>query len=110
MRKRKTKLNCWEFKKCGRQPQGSKVNELGLCPAACEERLDGEHGGVCGGRACWVLAGTFCEGKVQGSFADKFKSCEKCDFYNYVKNEEWPHFRMAVNLRAKLRDPHGVPA
>jgi len=27
------KLNCWEFKKCGRQPGGPKVAELGVCPA-----------------------------------------------------------------------------
>ncbi|MGE5174112.1 MAG: two-CW domain-containing protein, partial [Betaproteobacteria bacterium] len=28
------KLNCWEHKKCGRQPGGHKVAELGVCPSA----------------------------------------------------------------------------
>jgi hypothetical protein len=28
------KLNCWEVKKCGREPGGVKVKELGVCPAS----------------------------------------------------------------------------
>ena len=35
------KLNCWEFKKCGRQPGGEHVNDMGLCPATVEVRLEG---------------------------------------------------------------------
>lgn len=27
------KLNCWEFKKCGREPGGLKARERGACPA-----------------------------------------------------------------------------
>ncbi len=63
------KLNCWEFKKCGREPGGAKVEELGVCPAATDCRLDGVHGGHSSGRACWVIAGTYCRGQVQGEFA-----------------------------------------
>jgi PAS domain S-box-containing protein len=29
-------------------------------------------------RRCWQIAGTFCGGKVQGFFADKFGNCSKC--------------------------------
>ena len=35
------------------------------------------------------MAGTFCGDKVQGSFAQKMKSCVKCQFYkseHYIKN------------------------
>jgi hypothetical protein len=53
------KLNCWEFEKCGRQPGGIKVKELGVCPAATEKRAHGINGGINGGRACWAIAGTF---------------------------------------------------
>ncbi|MBU0634209.1 MAG: hypothetical protein KKA52_04010 [Candidatus Omnitrophica bacterium] len=80
--------NCWEFKKCGREPGGKNVSELGVCPAAIEIRADGIHHGKNGGRCCWSLVGTFCEGKVQGTFAQKFKDCINCDFYELVTQEE----------------------
>ena len=72
------KLNCWEFKKCGREPGGVHVRELGVCPAATEGRLDAVHGGRKAGRACWVVAGTLCKGETQGTFAVKFGACEAC--------------------------------
>jgi len=74
---RKTKLNCWEFKRCGRQLGGLHIHDPGRCPATLEERLDDTHGGVNAGRACWVVAGTFCRDEVQGTFAQKFESCQK---------------------------------
>jgi hypothetical protein len=76
------KKNCWEVTGCGRERGGKKENELGLCPAAADERLHGVHGGMNAGRACWVVAGTFCEGEVQGTFAQKLGDCMKCDFFN----------------------------
>ncbi len=80
--------NCWEFKKCGRQVGGAKVAELGVCPAAVELRVDGVNRGNNGGRSCWALAGTFCGGKVQGTFADKMNNCMNCEFYRKVATEE----------------------
>jgi hypothetical protein len=103
MGERKSKLNCWEFKRCGRQPQGHKVHELGLCPSPMEENLDGVHDGVNAGRACWVVAGTMCGGKVQGTFAEKFNNCSLCDFYKLVKGEEYPCFELSGALLGKLR-------
>ncbi|MGW8272931.1 MAG: two-CW domain-containing protein [Thermodesulfovibrionales bacterium] len=103
MSDRKSKLNCWEFKKCGRQPQGHRVHELGLCPAPMEERLDGVHDGVNAGRSCWIIAGTMCGGKVQGTFAEKFNNCEQCDFYAAVKTEEYPSFQLVGTLLGKMR-------
>ncbi|GBE00072.1 hypothetical protein BMS3Abin07_02118 [bacterium BMS3Abin07] len=52
MRERQSKLNCWEFKRCGRQPGGEHEIDLGVCPATVEGRLDGVHDGVTAGRAC----------------------------------------------------------
>ncbi len=37
------------------------------------------------GSICWTVAGTFCEGKVQGTFAQKYEDCVKCDFYQMVQ-------------------------
>lgn len=84
----KVKLNCWEFKNCGRQPGGSKTTELGVCPAAAEQKLNGAHGGKNAGRACWVVAGSLCGGKIQGTYAKKLLNCWRCDFMNRVKIEE----------------------
>jgi hypothetical protein len=81
-------LNCWDVKKCGRQPGGAKVAELGVCPAAVEQRLNGANSGKNGGRACWAIAGTLCGGKVQGSFAAKLANCTACEFFQTVQREE----------------------
>jgi hypothetical protein len=87
----KVKLNCWEHKKCGRQPGGHKVQELGVCPAAVNSELNGAHGGTNAGRACWVVAGSLCGGKIQGTYAKKLLNCWRCDFMNAVKREEDPN-------------------
>ncbi len=101
------KLNCWEFKKCGRQPEGPHVQDMGLCPASTEEALDGTHDGVNAGRACWVVAGTYCKGQVQGAFAQKFKNCEACDFYKLVRSEERFRFTLSAVLLARVRSKKG---
>ncbi len=98
-----TKQNCWEFKKCGREPGGAKVNKLRICPAATEKRTDGIHGGKNGGRTCWAIAGTLCEGKVQGSFAKKLSSCLYCDFYKLVAQEEGPKHQSDEDILKKLK-------
>jgi hypothetical protein len=97
------KKNCWEVKECGREPGGEKVRELGICPVTMALKLDGVHGGKAAGRACWVVAGTLCGGQVQGTFAMKFENCESCDFYEAVRQEEFPSFQYSSTLLAKLR-------
>ena len=82
------KLNCWEFTNCGREVGGKNAKRLGVCPAALETRADGIHGGMNAGRCCWAVAGTFCGGKTQGTFAKKFLSCSECPFYKLVTEEE----------------------
>jgi len=88
------KKNCWELKDCGRGPGGSKVAELGVCPAATDTSFDGLNHGKNGGRICWAVAGTLCGGKVQGSFTDKQLSCMSCDVYLKIKEEEGSGFVM----------------
>jgi hypothetical protein len=70
-------MNCWEFKKCGREAGGAKVKELGVCPAYPDN-----------GQMCAYATGTLCGGKVQGTFASKLATCLSCDFYkseNFIK-------------------------
>lgn len=81
-------MNCWDYKKCGRQAGGENALEFGVCPAFKEKRLDGVHGGDNAGRACWVVAGTYCGGEVQGTFAEKEHNCLACDFYRMVRKDE----------------------
>ncbi len=82
------KQNCWEFMKCGRESDGKNTEKLGACPAAVETKTAGIHGGKNAGRCCWVIAGTFCEGKVHGTFIEKFGACVECPFYKLVTREE----------------------
>ena len=98
------KKNCWEIKKCGRHEGGEHVHDLGICPATKEKRLHGVHDGENAGRACWVVAGTLCKGEVQGSFAQKYKNCERCDFYQSVRKEEGAKFMLSVMLLNKIKD------
>ena len=82
------KQNCWEFKKCGREPGGPKTNEFGPCPVASYSALNGMHGGKNAGRACWVVKGSLCGGRVQGDEQQKRASCWECDFLKLVRKEE----------------------
>jgi hypothetical protein len=87
-----SKKNCWEYKKCGREPEGANVHELGVCPTSTATRLDGIHGGKNGGRVCWAIAGSMCDGEVQGTYEQKYGECIICDFYHSVKREETDNF------------------
>jgi len=88
-----TRANCWEVKKCGREPGGAKEAEFGACPAACRD-MSGFNSGAQGGRICWAIAGTLCGGKTQGTFAQKAAGCITCEFYRTVKREEGAAFKL----------------
>ena len=64
-------MNCWEFMQCGREDGGKMALELGVCPAFPDN-----------GKTCARVAGTFCGGEVQGTFALKLANCLKCNYYN----------------------------
>jgi len=65
-------VKCWEYMKCGRDKDCSLK-----CPAYPNF-----------GRVCWAVAGTFCEGKIQGTFAQKYEDCQKCEFYQKTRRKE----------------------
>jgi rubrerythrin len=98
-----SKLNCWEFKMCGRQPGGIHEGDCGSCPVTSEKGLDGVHGGIAAGRACWAVAGTMCRGKVQGTFAREIEQCEECDFYQKIRREENSSFLSSEELLSKAK-------
>jgi diguanylate cyclase (GGDEF)-like protein len=56
-------LKCWEFKDCVKRD----------CPSYKSDNL-----------RCWQVAGTFCNGEVQGYFANKLGDCSKCEVYQYA--------------------------
>lgn len=91
-------MNCWEFKKCGREKGGNRSMELGVCPAAVETKADGLNKGKNGGRSCWALTGTLCGGKIQGSFAMKMVNCMDCDFYKMVSKEEGSEWKGSKDI------------
>jgi CRP-like cAMP-binding protein len=82
------KINCWEYNSCGREPNGENVLTHGVCPAADDNSYNGINSGVNAGRICWAVAGTFCNGVCQGTFAEKRDSCMSCDFFKLVREEE----------------------
>jgi len=96
------KANCWQVKRCGRETNGAKSAELGVCPASTERRVHGVNGGTNGGRGCWAIAGTLCGGSVQGSFASKVSNCMKCDFYQLVSTEEGGKQQSAKEILARM--------
>jgi hypothetical protein len=99
------KVNCWEYKKCGRGYGGDKIDELGLCPAVFEEKLDGVNHGKNAGRICWLVTGSLCKNEVQGGeFTDKLGNCTKCDFFKTVFSEEGYDFNYGMRLLKKLKN------
>lgn len=95
------KKNCWEVLNCGRQPGGHKEKELGVCPAAIEYKFNKVNHGVNTGRFCWVIAGTFCNNEIQGSFAQKKVTCLECEFFKKVRDEEGEEF-VFDNVQLKM--------
>ena len=59
-------VRCREVKKC----------ENATCPAHGSDNL-----------RCWEVAGTFCRGKIQGTFAQKLGDCRKCEVYQTARKE-----------------------
>ena len=82
------RLNCWQFKNCGREPGGDKVLTRGPCPVALEMAADGIHNGKNGGRCCWVITNSVYEGNTPGFCLERSRKCRECDFYLFVEKAE----------------------
>ena len=78
------KINCWEFMKCNKGPGKAKDKNCKACPVILNSSLNGFNEGIKSGRACWLVAGTFCNGKVSGAYAEKIESCRNCEFYKEI--------------------------
>ncbi len=97
------KLNCWEYKECGREPGGVNVAEFGICPAAMERKANGFNGGKNAGRVCWAIANTLCDGIIQGTLVEKLTNCMECDFFRLVSAEEGFTFKGCHDILPKLK-------
>lgn len=86
------KQNCWEAKRCGREPGGMRANEFGVCPAAAYEQADGYCGGMNGGRGCAFIVGNFGSRALPGTHRDPTKNCLACSFYRTLRVEEGTDF------------------
>jgi hypothetical protein len=84
------KLNCWDFKKCGRSPEGTHASDLGICPVATHTLLDGMNSGKNAGRACWFVTESLRGSKPQGNEEQKCIACWECDFLKLVIKQENP--------------------
>lgn len=86
-------LNCWEYMKCGREPNGVKTGKIGVCPAATDIQRNGLNHGKRAGRSCWEVTDTCCVGQTQGLLVKRQISCVDCGFYRKVKREEGAQFK-----------------
>ncbi len=86
------KLNCWEITKCGREPGGDNIKELGICAAAIDTSSSGTNGGINAGRICWAVAGTLSGREACGRFAKNIHSCLACKVFKQIKSEEGADF------------------
>ena len=59
-----------------------------MCPAAQPSEYDGTNEGTHSGRFCWIVAGTFCGGELQGTCAKKLMSCLECEFLRQVNEDQ----------------------
>jgi hypothetical protein len=80
------KLNCWQFKNCGREKGGIMAEKLGECPVSSTMRYDGLNDGIGAGRACWMVPSNGCRG--HGCNWWRNRQCHECEFYQRVVFEE----------------------
>ena len=103
-----SRLNCWEFTRCGREPGGTKAGLLGVCRAAVATTADGLNSGRNGGRICWAVSGTLCGGSVQGSSAAKLGSCVQCAFFQRVRTDQAAGFDSGAAFIAQNTAPAAI--
>jgi hypothetical protein len=66
------KTQCWECLGCGIETDPSR-----RCPAYPYF-----------GRTCWAIAGTMCQGKVMGTYAEKTNDCKQCPFFQRCQSTD----------------------
>lgn len=93
-----TKLNCWEYTKCGLEEGGCNSAEFGVCPTSIPNPEEGTNCGLHAGRLCWTINDTLCKYKTDEGLA----SCLHCNFYLLVRSEEGYQF-VLVNTKRKTK-------
>lgn len=92
-----SKQNCWEITRCGLELGGSRVDEMGVCPAALPTgtRHEGANRGLHAGRVCWAIEGTKCD-CTKGIASARFLACIECEVLKRVQDEEGPSFEFGM--------------
>ena len=80
------RLNCWEYRLCGREHGGLMVSYLGECPVSTALKYDGLNSGLAAGRACWLVAEAICV--AHRPDGPSGAGCHDCEFYRRVVTEE----------------------
>lgn len=96
-------LNCWDYFKCERDPEGINSMELGVCPATKFTVHHGINGGFNAGRYCWTVEGTLCNDEIQGGLDEKLLSCLNCSFFKLVNSEEGREFTLIAEKTNKIK-------
>ncbi len=86
--------NCWECLECGREPGGSRVDLLGVCPSTVDVKSEGINHGKTAGRFCWTIEGTLCPGTEE----ERIEKCSLCPFYLKVQQEEGVAFVQELGM------------
>ncbi len=102
------KTQCWEVKKCGREPDGKNADKLGVCKAALPNKYDNFNEGEHGGRFCWAITGTLCGAEVQGEYCEKIANCLSCEFLQLVEKEEGGRFVLTPQHANLILDMNGL--
>jgi len=93
------KINCWEFHGCDVEPISDYVIDFRVCAATWTEEMHGVHGGKNAGRACWAVVGSMCGLHNSDRTCMHAATCEECDFYKLVREEEGDAFIPVEVLR-----------
>lgn len=79
------KLNCWEFKNCGRERGGVLTPVQGECPVASSWSYDGTNEGIAGGRVCWQIK-MLPDNELEDNIC-RGSDCKVCEFRRRVLYE-----------------------
>ena len=82
------RLNCCNFKRCGREPGGRNISIFGVCSAPVAIGFDGMNNGRNGGRSCWIIRESACEQVMRKCCVQEIRECRQCDFYCFVNESE----------------------
>jgi hypothetical protein len=77
-------VNCWQFKKCGREPGGRNISKYGVCSVPLDIVADGINNGENGGRTCWTLREAACQKIMLACSVNEIRECIQCDFYDLI--------------------------